>query len=181
MGRALQQAAQPAPQLTLQQARHLQLAAQGLLTPPTRSATPPALRRCIQRMQLLQIDTIHVVARSPYWVLFLRLGSYPPVWLDRALARAYLFEACAHEACFAPVEDLALHRVYNQQTRRHWGIAKGEVSHAKQLWRAGWPPPTPRCCHRSTRWCGPANVPWPCLALTTVFNVRHGTPRHRWM
>ena len=110
----------------------MQLAAQGLLTPPARAATPLALRRCIQRMQLLQIDTIHVVARSPYLVLFSRLGNYPPAWLDQALARGHLFEAWVHEACFAPVDDLALHRAYNQQARRHWGIAKGEVSHAKQ-------------------------------------------------
>ena len=121
-----------APQITLEQARHLQLAAQGLLTPPARSATPLALRRCIQRMQLLQIDTIHVVARSPYLVLFSRLGDYPPAWLDQALSDAHVFETWAHEACFAPVDDLALHRAYNQQTRRHWGIAKGEASHAKQ-------------------------------------------------
>ncbi len=83
-------------------------------------------------MQLLQIDTINVVARSPYLVLFSRLGSYPPTWLEQALSNAHVFETWAHEACFAPVEDLALHRVYNQQTRRHWGIAKGAASHAKQ-------------------------------------------------
>jgi uncharacterized protein YcaQ len=33
---------------------------------------------CISRMSLLQIDTINVVARSPYLVLFSRLGDYPP-------------------------------------------------------------------------------------------------------
>jgi uncharacterized protein len=117
--------------LTVQQARNLQLAAQGLLTPTAKAATPLALRRCIQRMQLLQIDTIHVVARSPYLVLFSRLGDYPPAWLDQALAHAYVFETWAHEACFAPVQDLALHRVYNQQTRKHWSIVKGESDHAK--------------------------------------------------
>ena len=91
-------------------------------------------------MQLLQIDTIHVVARSPYLVLFSRLGDYPPAWLDQALARGHLFEAWVHEACFAPVDDLALHRAYNQKTRRHWGIVKGEVSHAKQTqnWTRCW-------------------------------------------
>ena len=51
--------------LSLTQARNLHLAAQGLLAAPTRAATPLALRSCIERMQLLQIDTIHVVARSP--------------------------------------------------------------------------------------------------------------------
>ena len=119
-------------QLSLQQARHLQLAAQGLLNPPDRAATRLSLRKCIERMHLLQIDTIHVVARSPYLVLFSRLGNYPPQWLDEALASGHLFELWAHEACFASVQDLAHHRSYNQQTRRHWGIAGGEASHQKQ-------------------------------------------------
>jgi uncharacterized protein len=118
--------------VTLQQARHLQLAAQGLLAPPAKLATPLALRQCIARMQLLQIDTISVVARSPYLVLFSRLGHYPMQWLEDALGGGHVFELWAHEACFAPVQDLALHRSYNQHTRRHWGIAGGEASHAKQ-------------------------------------------------
>lgn len=111
--------------LSLQQARNLQLAAQGLLQPLHRKVTPLALRRCIARMQLLQIDTIHVVARSPYLVLFSRLGAYPMPWLDQALAQGHLFETWAHEACFAPVEQLALHRSHNASTRRHWGLDMG--------------------------------------------------------
>jgi len=42
------------------QARHLQLAAQGLLQRPTRRATRAALLATIARMQLLQIDTINI-------------------------------------------------------------------------------------------------------------------------
>jgi uncharacterized protein len=119
-------------ELTLTQARQLHLAAQGLLTPPARAATRAALLRCIQRMQLLQIDTIHVVARSPYLVLYSRLGTYPPQWLDEALANAQLFETWAHEACFAPMQDIALHRSYNAQARQHWGIKHGQKTHAQQ-------------------------------------------------
>jgi uncharacterized protein YcaQ len=119
-------------ELTAPQARQLHLAAQGLLTPPARAATRTALLRCIERMQLLQIDTIHVVARSPYLVLFSRLGAYPPQWLDEALANAQLFETWAHEACFAPVQDVALHRSYNAQARQHWGIKHGQKTHAQQ-------------------------------------------------
>ena len=118
--------------LTLTQARNVHLAAQGLLTSPRRKATPESLRQCIQRMQLLQIDTIHVVARSPYLVLFSRLGPYPPTWLDAALASGQLFETWAHEACFAPVEDVLLHRSYNQYARRHWGLLNGLATQASQ-------------------------------------------------
>lgn len=119
-------------ELSQTQACKLHLAAQGLLSAPDRAATPLALRRCIERMQLLQIDTIHVVARSPYLVLFSRLGDYPVQWLGQALAKGHLFESWAHEACFVPMPDLALHRSYNQRARRHWGLERGEESHAQQ-------------------------------------------------
>ena len=122
--------------IPLAQARLLQLAAQGLLAPPRSPATPLALRRCIERMQLLQIDTIHVVARSPYLVLFSRLGAYLPAWLDAALAEGHLFETWAHEACFAPAADVALHRSYNRGARSHWGLKhaqKSVASHRPQL------------------------------------------------
>ncbi|HSJ09465.1 MAG TPA: crosslink repair DNA glycosylase YcaQ family protein [Longimicrobiales bacterium] len=64
----------------------------------------------IRRMAILQIDTISVVARSPYLVLFSRLGAYPPHWLDELLAEGALFEYWAHEASFLPIEDYALMR-----------------------------------------------------------------------
>ena len=98
------------PHLSLQDARHLQLAAQGLLSPPKRKAGPADLLACIRRMALLQIDTIQVVARSPYLVLFSRLGHYDPAWLDQLLARGDIFEYWAHEACFIPREDYRLLR-----------------------------------------------------------------------
>ncbi len=119
-------------ELSLCQARNLQLAAQGLLTTPGSAATRQGLRRCIARMQLLQIDTIHVVARSAYLVLFSRLDTYPMAWLDHALARGDLFETWAHEACFAPIDDLALHRSYNQSIRQHWGLKRGKESESSQ-------------------------------------------------
>jgi uncharacterized protein YcaQ len=118
--------------LTLQQARCLQLAAQGLLQPPPKPATPKALLACIARMGLLQIDTIHVVARSPYLVLFSRLGDYPQSWLDDALAKGQVFETWAHEACFAPIDDLPLHRLFNREARKHWGLQHAQKLHAQQ-------------------------------------------------
>lgn len=104
--------------LSLKQARHLHLAAQGLLHPPQRPAQFADLLNSIRRMSLLQIDTIHVVARSPYLVLFSRLGYYPPGWLEEALAAGSLFEYWAHEACFIPKEDYPLlrHRMLSPQT-----------------------------------------------------------------
>ncbi len=98
------------PQLSLTSARHLHLAAQGLLRKPSRRARPADILSTIQRMSLLQIDTINIVARSPYLVLFSRLGLYPQHWLDEALRNGELMEYWAHEACFLPRDDFALMR-----------------------------------------------------------------------
>lgn len=98
------------PYLSLQVARHLHLAAQGLLRKPERKAKPADILSAIQRMSLLQIDTINIVARSPYLVLFSRLGHYSPDWLDEALSRGELMEYWAHEACFLPRSDFQLIR-----------------------------------------------------------------------
>lgn len=98
------------PTISLTAARALHLAAQGLLSPLKRQARPDDVVSAIQRMGLLQIDTISVVARSPYLVLFSRLGTYQPEWLEQALAGRKLFEYWAHEACFLPIEDFGLLR-----------------------------------------------------------------------
>ena len=98
------------PQLSITAARHLHLAAQGLLRKPSRRAKPDDILPTIRRMSLLQIDTINIVARSPYLVLFSRLGAFEPHWLDDALRNGELMEYWAHEACFLPREDFALVR-----------------------------------------------------------------------
>ncbi|MGO2464854.1 MAG: DNA glycosylase AlkZ-like family protein, partial [Serratia proteamaculans] len=105
------------PVISLTAARALHLAAQGLLSPMKRKAKPDDVVAAIGRMGLLQIDTISVVARSPYLVLFSRLGDYQPEWLEQALASRRLFEYWAHEACFLPIEDFGLlrHRMLQPQ------------------------------------------------------------------
>jgi uncharacterized protein YcaQ len=96
--------------LSLRAARHLHLAAQGLLERSRRKAGKDDVLAAIRRMALLQIDTISVVARSPYFVLWSRLGDYDRAWLDALLAEGKLFEYWAHEACFVPTEDYRLLR-----------------------------------------------------------------------
>ncbi|HEY0544460.1 MAG TPA: crosslink repair DNA glycosylase YcaQ family protein [Pyrinomonadaceae bacterium] len=91
-------------------ARALMLAAQGLDRRPAKRATKRDVLGAIQRMSVLQIDTISVVARSPYLVLWSRLGDYEPRWLDELLMEGKLFEYWSHEACFLPVEDYRLYR-----------------------------------------------------------------------
>jgi uncharacterized protein YcaQ len=96
--------------LSLGAARALHLAAQGMLQPRRAHACKDDVLAAIRRMGVLQIDTISVVARSPYLVLWSRLGDYDPAWLEQLLAEGKLFEYWAHEACFIPVEDYGLYR-----------------------------------------------------------------------
>lgn len=97
-------------ELSLAAVRALLLAAQGLAAPRPRPATKADVLDAIRQMGALQIDTIHVVARSPYLVLWSRLGHYDPAWLDQLLAEGALFEYWSHAACFLPIEDFALYR-----------------------------------------------------------------------
>lgn len=96
--------------LSLTAARNIHLAAQGLLTPPKRRATKADVLAAIRNMAVLQIDTISVVARSPYLVLWSRLGSYQNDWLDQHLEDGKLFEYWSHEACFLPIESYGRYR-----------------------------------------------------------------------
>lgn len=96
--------------ITATAARHAQLDALGLARPPRRRARMKDVLAAIRAMHVLQIDTIHVVARSPYLVLWSRLGEYRPGWLDAHLAKGNLFEYWAHEASFLPIEDYPLLR-----------------------------------------------------------------------
>src|SRR5262245_18399268 len=96
--------------LSLPMARNLMLAAMGLGKPPGRPAAKADVLEAIRRMCLLQIDSIQVVARSPYLVLWSRLGSYQTEWLDELLAEGALLAYWAHAMCFIPIEDYALYR-----------------------------------------------------------------------
>jgi uncharacterized protein len=96
------------------------LSAQALLKPPPRQAQKQDVLTAIQKMGALQIDTISVVARSPYMVLFSRIGAYPSEWLDELLAEGSLFEYWAHAACFIPIEDYPLYRRMMLDDLRGW-------------------------------------------------------------
>ena len=96
--------------ITLDQARSIALKAQHLLTPPSHPASKADVLEEIRTMGALQIDTINVVARSPYLSLWSRLGQYDPAWLDELLAEREVFEYWAHAASFLPLEDYPLYR-----------------------------------------------------------------------
>lgn len=111
----------------------MMLAAQGLLKRPEQPATKAAVLETIRRMNLLQIDTIHVVARSPYLVLWSRLGDYEQRWLDELLAEGALFEYWAHEACFIPIEDYPLFRSFMGNRRFYPRTSRWIETHQAEI------------------------------------------------
>jgi uncharacterized protein YcaQ len=99
--------------LSLAQARRIALRAQGLDLPrPARTSavTMRQFQQVIDRVGLLQIDSVNVLARAHLMPAYSRLGPYPAELLDRASGRSprRLVETWAHEASYVPPETYPL-------------------------------------------------------------------------
>ena len=98
--------------LSLKQARRLALSAQGFGKP--QAATPAALKRMLQRLGVVQIDSVNALVRSHYLPLFSRLGDYPTELLDQLAwgrgRQRQLFEYWGHEASLLPLSLYPLMR-----------------------------------------------------------------------
>src|SRR5690606_25777271 len=102
-------------ELSLKQARRMALAAQGF-----NGRQPPAtiksshVTQLIQRLGVLQIDSVNALVRSHYLPLFSRLGNYSQTLLDQAAwsqgRHRKLFEYWGHEASLLPIELYPLMR-----------------------------------------------------------------------
>jgi uncharacterized protein YcaQ len=113
--------------LSLKQARRVALAAQGFS-----GRQPPALiktahvAKLIERLGVLQIDSVNALVRSHYLPLYSRLGNYPQALLDQAAwgksRHRTLFEYWGHEASLLPVSLYPLMRWRMQRASQGEGI-----------------------------------------------------------
>ncbi|MCU1410532.1 MAG: hypothetical protein JWR04_1239 [Rhodoglobus sp.] len=107
------------------QARRIGLAAQGLGRPHSPVGTRQ-LNLSLQRLAVLQIDSVNVFERSHYLPLFARLGAYDRAQLDTLLLsrRAPYVEYWAHQAAFIPVESWPLWQWFRDNERAGTGKTK---------------------------------------------------------
>ena len=121
--------------VSLAQARRIALDAQGLTRPRPApgGATMRHLRRVIDTVGVVQIDSVNVLVRSHYLPFFSRLGPYDRSMLDRARDRAprHLIEYWAHEAALvAPATwPLLAHRMAAAETEAWGGIKRVREEH----------------------------------------------------
>lgn len=107
--------------------RALALHAQQLTTPhgQTPTPTPDAIYDVVEQIGCVQIDTLHMVARSQYLVIWSRLDSYDPVDFDRLIfedGQRRLFEHWRKAASIIPLE----HYRYQMAQMRSFEGTPGE-------------------------------------------------------
>jgi uncharacterized protein YcaQ len=101
--------------------RTVALHAQGLGNaagpPPTRDR----LFQTIQQIGCVQIDTLHMVRRSQYLVLWSRLGNYSPEDLDAMASAAdrRIFEGWQHAASLIPISEYRYQTPRQRKMREH--------------------------------------------------------------
>jgi uncharacterized protein YcaQ len=107
--------------VSLAAARRIALAAQGFGSRRPDAVGTRQLNLALQRLGVLQLDSVNVFERSHYLPLFARLGAYDKALLDKLVfsRKGPYLEYWAHEAALIPVDDWPLFR-FRMQFWRDW-------------------------------------------------------------
>jgi len=125
--------------LSRAQARRIALAAQGFADRSHEVATMRTLQRTIERVGVLQVDSVNVLQRAHFMPLYSRMGAYDVDLLRRASSgqrERRLVEYWAHVQAYMPVElwPVMRHRMeYYRQRRGKWSIVDAEPGLAESL------------------------------------------------
>jgi uncharacterized protein YcaQ len=118
-------------------ARRIALAAQGFARPRPDAVGTRQLNLALERIGLLQLDSVNVLERSHYLPMFARLGAYDKALLDRLTfaKKAPYREYWAHEAALIPLEDWPLFGFRRQDYRDYYSVANDPwlAAHADTL------------------------------------------------
>lgn len=113
--------------LTAGEARRIALAAQGFGARPDGEVGRRQLVKLVDRLGVVQIDSVNVVSRTHYLPAFSRLGAYPRELLEEIAwgRKKALFEYWAHEASLLPLGAQPLFRWRMADAREGVGTWKG--------------------------------------------------------
>jgi uncharacterized protein len=101
--------------------RTVALHTQGLDQAGGPPATRSAIYRVVDQIGCVQIDTLHMVRRSQYLVLWSRLGNYLPGEFDimTSAADRLLFEGWQHAASIIPLSEYRYQLPHQHDLREH--------------------------------------------------------------
>jgi uncharacterized protein YcaQ len=113
----------PAHSVSAAQARRIALAAQGLGRARPEATGTRQLNSAIDRLGLVQLDSVNVFERSHYLPLYARLGPYDKAKLDALTfaRKGRYIEYWAHEAALIPAESWPLFRWRMDAMRARYG------------------------------------------------------------
>ena len=125
------------PRLSSSAARRIAIAAQGLARPrPNGPVDRGHLRRLVDRIGLIQIDSVNTLARAHELPVFARLGPHRRDLLRLATERHRdLFEYWGHAACLMPMASQPLWRWRMDAWRAREGVRMERIERERPAYR----------------------------------------------